>query len=268
MKLSIQTLTVLLFLFLFACQQSPSETEEQETASTESSEEEDNQIYFYTKDSVRIFGDLFQKDRSASTILLFHQGGSNARAEYGPIIPKLQEEGFNILAIDQRSGGQAYGSYNRTIAQMASNEFGYCDAYADLEGALNYVKEQGMTGKKIVWGSSYSGSLVIQLASKNPDEIDAVLAFSPASGGPMQDCRPDEYFESLEVPLLLLRPVGETEIESVQQQLEMAQQAGHQTYVADPGTHGSSMLVEERAEGSVDAHWQVVLSFLRTIMNS
>lgn len=266
MNLNTRILSSLICIFIVSCQ--PPSTERESTEKTTTPATEDTQISFYTSDSVQIYGDFFQKSQEAPTILLFHQGGSNARAEYGPIIPRLLEEGLNILAIDQRSGGQTYGSYNRTIAQLPLNDYGYCDAYADLEGALNYLKQQRFNGKKIAWGSSYSGSLVIQLASKHPDEIDAVLAFSPASGGPMQDCRPDEYFESLEVPLLLLRPLGETQIESVQQQLEMAQQAGHQTYVADPGAHGSSMLVQERAEGSVDAHWQVVRSFLRTIMNS
>ena len=97
------------------------------------------EISFLTNDSIKIFGDLYEINKTASSILLFHQGGSNARAEYKSIIPILEKEGFNILAIDQRQGGQVYGSYNRTVANIPNNEFGYCDAYSDLEAALNFI---------------------------------------------------------------------------------------------------------------------------------
>ena len=63
------------------------------------------------------------------------------------------------------------------------------------------------------------------------DDVDGVLAFSPASGGPMKHCKPDEYFETLKVPLLLLRPLQELEIESVKNQFELAQKTNHQVYI-------------------------------------
>jgi pimeloyl-ACP methyl ester carboxylesterase len=66
-----------------------------------------HEISFYTPDSIKIFGDLYELDKEGSTILLFHQGGFNARGEYASIIPKLIERKFNVLAIDQRMGGQA-----------------------------------------------------------------------------------------------------------------------------------------------------------------
>jgi len=174
------------------------------------------EISFYTPDSIKIFGDLYELDKKGSTILLFHQGGSNAKGEYASIIPKLIEKEFNVLAIDQRMGGQAYGSYNRTLANIPTNSFGdgygYCDAYNNIESALNFIIESDFTGNKILWGSSYSASLAIQLANNRQDDIKGVLAFSPASGGPMKECRPDEYFVSLEVPLLLLRPLRQTNL--------------------------------------------------------
>ncbi len=38
---------------------------------------------------------------------------------------------------------------------------------------------------------------------------------------------------------------------------------GFETYVAENGVHGSSMLNPSRVEGSVDETWSVVLSFLK-----
>lgn len=227
------------------------------------------EISFYTPDSIKIFGDLYELDKKGNTILLFHQGGSNAKGEYKTIIPKLTEEGFNVFAIDQRVGGQFYGSYNRTLANIPTNSFGdgygYCDAYNNLEGALDYIIDSGFSGGKIIWGSSYSASLAIQLANNRQNDIDGVLAFSPATGGSMKDCLPDKYFESLKLPLIILKPLSEMESENSKLQINLAKKYNHQTYVAQNGVHGSSMLVKERVGNDVEETWKVVFSFLKEI---
>ena len=227
------------------------------------------EISFYTADSIKIFGDLYELDKKEKTILLFHQGGSNARGEYGPIIPSLIEKGYNILAIDQRVGGQYYGNYSRTLANIPSNIFGdgygYCDAYNNLESALDFIIDAGFSGDKIIWGSSYSASLAIQLANNRQSDIHGVLAFSPASGGSMKDCLPDPYFETLKRPLIILRPPSEMENEKSKLQFDLATMHNHQTYVPKHGVHGSSMLVEERVGNDVEETWAVVLSFLEKI---
>nr|WP_321236517.1 alpha/beta hydrolase [uncultured Psychroserpens sp.] len=238
-----------------------------EVKSTISNEKTNNDISFYTKDSILIKGQLIKTSLEASTILLFHQGGSNASAEYESIIPKLTKQGFNVLAIDQRVGGQIYGQFNKTIVDITTNDYGYCDAYPDLESALDFIISKGFTGKKIVWGSSYSASLAIQLAHKRANDIDAVLAFSPASGNQLKDCLPNPYFETLKVPMLLLRPKREAEFESVQEQLKLAQSFGHQTYVAEHGVHGSSMLVESRVSHDVSDNWNIVNAFITNYKN-
>jgi len=230
-----------------------------------------SEISFYTPDSIKIFGDLYELDKKNSTILLFHQGGSNAQGEYAPIIPRLIENGFNVLTIDQRVGGQYYGSYNRTLANIPTNSFGdgygYCDAYNNIENALDFIIESGFTGNKILWGSSYSASLAIQLANTRQHDISGVLAFSPAAGGSMKDCLPDPYFETLKIPLLLLRPPNEMENENAKAQFELAKEHNHHTYVAKHGIHGSSMLVKERVGNEVDETWNVVLSFISEVEN-
>ncbi|MEM7086206.1 MAG: hypothetical protein AAF489_08500 [Bacteroidota bacterium] len=227
------------------------------------------EISFMTSDSIKIIGDLYELDKADPIILLFHQGGSNARAEYGTIIPKLVDKGFNVLATDQRMGGQIFGNYNRTLTHISDhnfgNPYGFCDAYNNLESALDFVISSGFTGKKIIWGSSYSATLAIQLANKNQGKIDGVLAFSPATGRAMKDCLSSPYFETLKVPLLVLRPPNEMEDENVQAQFELAKANGHQTYAAKYGVHGSSMLVKERVKNDVSENWKVVHTFLEQI---
>jgi pimeloyl-ACP methyl ester carboxylesterase len=253
-KLILLSLTLL--VFLNACKKQHKNTFNKNDSKVA------KEIVFHTKDNIKIYGDLYQLDKTNPIILLFHKGRSNARGEYNSIIPLLINNGFNVLSIDQRLGGQDFGSYNRTVANILNSTFNYCDAYADLESALNFVIDSGFSGKKILWGSSYSGSLAIKLANEYQTEVSGVLAFSPASGGPMKNCRADEYFETLKVPLLLLRPAKELEIESSQKQFELAQSFNHQTYIAKNGFHGSSMLVENRVKNNVDDNWKSVLSFL------
>ncbi|MCK0177915.1 hypothetical protein MWU50_01285 [Flavobacteriaceae bacterium S0862] len=133
---------IILLLLITSCKQT---TEQEKDVAKKNKTTE---ISFFTKDSLKIYGDLFETDKTAPTILLFHQGGANSRGEYHSVIPVLKEEGFNVLAIDQRLGGQRFGNYNRTVAEITRNTFGYCDAYPDLEAALNFVATNNLTGKK------------------------------------------------------------------------------------------------------------------------
>jgi len=227
-----------------------------------------NEISFFGADSLQIFGDLYETNKEAATILLFHQGGSNARAEYHTIIPKLTQMGYNILAVDLFLGGQRYGTYNRTIAGVSLEEFknptSYCDDFENMVATLNFAKQR-FQGDIIVWGSSYSATLSIQLGSEKPDDVSGVLAFSPAAGGPMGTCQPDPYIEQIEVPLIILKPPSEMASENTIRQFELAQQHGHQTYAAEVGVHGSSMLVPSRVEGDISKTWIVVTNFLESL---
>ena len=261
MKRLMITSGIACFLFLFACQN----TLQKAAADTEP-KDQPQEISFQTTDSIKIFGDLYVSDKNAPIILLFHQGGANARSEYGPIIPRLLEKGYNILATDQRRGGQYFGNYNRTLANVPTYSYGdpytYCDAYSNLEAALDYVLSNGFTGKKLLWGSSYSATLAIILAHERNQDVDAVLAFSPAAGEPMEGCNPGPYIEKLTVPLLLMRPAREMQSENAQRHMELAKKQNHQTYIAEHGVHGSSMLVESRTKHPMEEAWQVVTGFL------
>jgi len=229
--------------------------------------QKDTQTFIVTAaDGVRIFGDYAaapvpQAERRG-TIILFHQGGANARGEYGPIMPALLEAGFDVVASDLRRGGQLYGSWNRTVAAYPQTD-PYCSVAQDIDAVLDHVSAQDMPSPIILWGSSYSAALVIGAAGRHADLVSGVLAFSPASGDPMEGCRPNEHFDSMNVPLIVFRPAREAVIESVAAQLAAAESAGHAVVVAEPGTHGSSMLVPERVEGGLtEPTWNRVWEFL------
>ncbi len=227
-------------------------------------------IDFEAADGVRIFGDLYipNGDRQAPLVVLYHQAASNARGEYDAIVPRLLAEGYNVLAVDQRSGGSQFGSDNRTVAALPEGDRkrDYCSAWPDLVAALHYAGDADFGGTRFIWGSSYSAGLAIRLGVEEADRVDAVLAFSPAAGPAMADCTPTEWIAKLERPTLALRPESEMAHDSVKSQLKAFNDAGHKTYVSPNGVHGSSMLDPERTGASVEDTWRVVLAFMSEVI--
>ena len=223
------------------------------------------EVSFKSTDGVVLYADIYEssKGKSAPLIMLFHQGGGDARGEYKPLIPRLQKENYNVIAVDLRTGGNRFGSENRTVAKLNGKRYSYCDAYSDLEATLDYAKREGFTGKKIAWGSSFSAALVFQLATKRKDELSGILGFSPASGGPMIACKPALYLESLQIPAIALRPKSEMQRESSQKQFELFKKHNLQTYISEKGVHGSSMLNKDRVKADVGETWNVVLEFIK-----
>ena len=140
-------------------------------------------IIFAAADGIAVTADLFPANADAAkdtTIVLFHQARSS-RGEYSEIAPKLVAWGYSVLAVDQRSGGSNAGVRNQTrvAAQNAGAGTGFLDARQDLLAAVGYARSVIQAERVVVWGSSYSASLVLSLAGETPDWVDGVLAFSP-----------------------------------------------------------------------------------------
>lgn len=218
-----------------------------------------------TEDGVTVYGEIHEPPgvEKAPLILAFHQGGGDSRGEYAPIIPRLLAEGFAVLTIDQRSGGDVFGGANRTVNALPEGvEYGFCDALPDLEAALAYARDLGWK-EVIAWGSSYSATLSLYLAASQSESITRVVALSPAGGDPMVGCQPRQAASRLTMPALMVRPEREAAIDFVAQDLEAFRQMGHQVYISPGGSHGSSILVPERTGAPTDEAWTRVLAFLR-----
>ena len=129
------------------------------------------------EDKTRVYAHFYRAmNNNQKIVLLFHQAGSNSM-EYEPVLSAFHLAGFDTLAVDQRSGGMRWGVDNLTVKRLGAST-DYAEAYPDLEAALEYAVKRKYK-KILVVGSSYSASLAIVLASKNPDKIMAVAAFSP-----------------------------------------------------------------------------------------
>jgi dienelactone hydrolase len=140
-------------------------------------------ITFLSKDGLQITADSYIADAGGnrSLIVLFHQAGWS-RGEYIEIAPRLNKLGFDVLAVDLRSGKAVNSVTNETAkrARKAGKGTRYIDALPDMEAALLYARKGVEDGVEVIaWGSSYSSALVLQLVGEKPALADAVLSFSP-----------------------------------------------------------------------------------------
>lgn len=222
-------------------------------------------ITFNSADGVTITADLYMThEKTAPFILLFHQAGWS-RGEYIEIAPKLNEMGFNCMAVDLRSGNEVNSIPNQTAISAGKLNKGatYIDALQDLKSAVKFAEKKFIKGKLIIWGSSYSSALVLKYAGDKPEMVDGVLSFSPG-----------EYFEkagksktyitesakNIACPVFITSAKNEKEnwwsiytaIKSKDKNWFIPQTAGH---------HGSRSLFEKYDDHN--SYWQAVNSFLK-----
>jgi len=218
-------------------------------------------LTFITKDNVVITADIYLTEKEdAPFILLFHQA-MFSRGEYIEIAPKLNELGFNCIAIDQRSGKKVNDVTNETCKDAKSKglKTKYPDAFPDLEATVNYVKQTYSPKKIIIWGSSYSSSLVFILAAKHK-EITALLSFSPGEYFIYENKKITDWAKEVKCPVFVTSSKKEAEECSI-----IFKNANNKSSIQfipkSKGFHGSKALWE-RKEGNED-YWKAVKSFLK-----
>lgn len=201
--------------------------------------------------------------------MLFHQAGWS-RGEYIEIAPKLNKLGFNVLAVDLRSGKSVNGVSNQTAkrALMAGKRTRYIDALPDMESALLFARTlAGKNAKIIAWGSSYSSALVLQLVGEKPELVDAVLSFSPGeyfkkSGKPRDWVQ--KSARSLNVPVFITSAKSEKGCWSAI--FEAIKSKNKVSFIPETnGNHGSRALWDKFDDSS--EYWLAVSHFLESTKN-
>ena len=218
-------------------------------------------ITFPSGDGLKITADLYGGQLKAGTpiIVAFHQARSS-RGEYRTIAPKLVALGYRVLAPDQRSGKIYDGIKNATAARAkaAGKPTKYRDALPDLRATVAYAKTLDPNAKIILWGSSYSASLVLKLAAR-PGFAAAVLAFSPG-----------EYFGGtwvgdtagyIKIPVFITSAQGEAKRwKGIFKKIGASSKTGFIPPVK--GRHGSSAL--HPSQGTEAApYWRAIKTFLQ-----
>jgi dienelactone hydrolase len=216
-------------------------------------------VNFMADDGLTVSGRYYRAENPKALILLFHQANSS-KDEYAEIAPKLVAAGYAALAIDQRSGGGMFGK-NETAARMPQG----ADASAlhDLQGALGWAGTMSLP--LIVWGSSYSSSLVFELAANNPEKVSALLSFSPGeylgNGKPVEAAA-----KKVRVPVFITFAKDAQEMAAAKAIFDVVP-ATNKVF-AEPksgGVHGSSTLIASRNGAGAAAMWASVMAFLKSV---
>ena len=228
-------------------------------------------VQFKAADGVTVYGVMVYgvyhdaQDSSRPMILLFHQAASN-HYEYVTIAPKLAAEGFSCLAIDQRWGGEMWGHTNETVRKLGHSESSagkVSDLQADLEAALEWAHTKFPYRKFILWGSSYSASLVFVVAAAHEHEVAGVLAFSPGEYFQSSPTLVEDAATRVHVPVFI---TSENDADQVRQATLIFNAVGSRDKVHYKGVyavHGSSTLRPDRNPKGAAANWAAVAKFLK-----
>jgi pimeloyl-ACP methyl ester carboxylesterase len=217
-------------------------------------------VKFPSKDGVTITADMYEANPSYPWVVLFHMAQSS-RGEFQRIAPKLNKLEVNCIAVDLRSGKENNFIVNETYVLAKNTGLGtsYMDAEMDMKAA---IEKAYLIARKpvIVFGSSYSASLAIKLATEMP-QVKAVIAFSPG-----------EYFgKELNVAATasgLTKPTfiacGSDE-KKYTDEIANSVKSSKKIYFAPPkgGAHGSKCL-DKGTEGETE-YWIQMINFIQTV---
>jgi len=211
------------------------------------------------RDGVSISGLAYTADHPKAIVLLFHQAESS-KAEYATIAPKLAVAGFTALAIDQRSGGSLFGPND--TARRFGKPASYEQAKPDLEAALDWATDKQLP--VVLWGSSYSASLVFEVAAEHPQDVSAVMAFSPG-----------EYFDDMKAvaraaakvraPIYVTSAPDAGEVSDAKAILAASPARSKTQYVPQFGVHGASTLIGAQDPKGAAENWKHALAFLNAL---
>jgi pimeloyl-ACP methyl ester carboxylesterase len=220
-------------------------------------------VDFPTTDGIEARADFYgDKQSPAPLIVAFHQAGWS-RGEYREIAPKLVGMGYRVLAVDQRSGRGVNGVVNVTSKRAAKKKLpsGYLDAYPDLVAALEFAAEELNAQQVIVWGSSYSASLVIRLAAEHANRVRAVLSFSPGEYFKKKPAYVERQAKQIKQPLFVTS--AKSERDQVKPFFDAAPAEKKILFTpASGGQHGSRALWSKWPDN--DVYWAAVNGFLET----
>lgn len=205
---------------------------------------------------------------SAPILLLFHQAGSN-KYEYREIAPRLRQLGYGSLAVDARSGEATHAGEHRNLTNEAyrkktgNTDAGYDEAYQDLVAALKWIRIREPGRPVYLLGSSYSAELVFQLAAEYPDDVQAVLSFSPMG----RDAALVNAAK-VRVPVFLTSASDEGEIERARNMLDAVGSQQKTQFKPEVGPHGASALTRTFNLRGFEAYWQAMTAFLNTLRSA
>lgn len=267
---SILILSSLTVIFAFVSCTGSSETDEKEIdidtniEVTEIYKTDYETVTFKAADGLDIYANKYEIDKTSPVIVLCHQARFN-KFEYEGTAQRLNDLGFNCLAIDQRSGGPIANQQNETnnLARDQGLGVDYLDAIPDIKAAVDYAASE-YDQDVILWGSSYSSTLALWEALTN-DKVKAVVAFSPGDYFPELGSLTDSL-ATLNKPFFITAADFEIEGEGGLNSLLSKTTLGENQFAFKPeanGHHGSRALWVNQVGG--EQYWDALTEFLNTL---
>lgn len=220
-------------------------------------------ITFKASDGISVTADLYMAHKaSAPFIILYHQAGYS-RGEYRSIAPKLNEMGFNCLAVDQRSGDQVNGVINETHKEAVAAQLPteYLDAIPDMEAAYLYAKYSIKPGKIILWGSSYSAAILFYMGSVHHKNLSGILSFAPGSYFKINNKELKTFAARITCPVFVTS--ARSEYKNWKGIYDMVKSEKSNFLPETEGKHGSKALWSDNP--SHQAYWTAVTKFLKSL---
>jgi dienelactone hydrolase len=216
-------------------------------------------------DGVEMTADFYELGGGAKgPIVVCCHKAKASRGEYRDIAPELVRHGANVLAVDLRAGGELNGVANATAASAAllKKPQTYADAYPDLVEAVKWARELRPESKVALVGSSYSASLALVYAGREPKGVDAVIAFSP--GEYIKGWSVAADAKNIKVPVYITCASGPQEsslckpiADAIDSKLRVMYSPGDD----EPSTHGALTLVTKDPKAR-EKQWKGVLDML------
>ncbi|MCC1484374.1 alpha/beta hydrolase family protein [Winogradskyella immobilis] len=222
-------------------------------------------VTFKVTDKRTVYGELYEVGKDSSVILLCHQSNFN-KYEYVDIAPKLNELGFNCLAVDLTTGGDFQGAKNETIEKTATpiDRNSMLIVYAaeeEIAAAIDYLYQR--YNKQItIWGSSSSATLGIFAASQS-EKVNAAIAFSAFDHFRENKTSLSVLIPKIDKPLFMSSARVEASI--ISDLLKGIVLKENQVHFTPKGTgeHGSKALWNGRTDAK--EYWDALKPFLNTI---
>jgi len=201
---------------------------------------------------------VYAIDSSSPVIVLCHQARMN-NYEYAEIAPKLNALGYNCVALDQRSGGPMDAHENITFnnAKTQGLATNYTTSLSDITAGVNLAAAK-FNQPVMLWGSSYSASLVLKVAMDNAN-VKSVVTFSPIlkfdDGSTAAD-----YFKNYNGKPIFMTSTEKEAAPLTKALSHLPEDVLYQYYPDMKGTHGSKALWS--SDPAHEAYWAEVEKWL------
>lgn len=134
-----------------------------------------NKVSFLTADNVKIVGNWFPAKSGASAVLLLHMRPA-AKESWDEFAVKLNAAGFSALAIDLRGHGESAEQNGKKIDYSDFPDGSHAACRLDVDAALAWLKNQGVSGIFVVGGSIGANLAIDAMARYEEIKKGAVLS--------------------------------------------------------------------------------------------